>query len=62
MKLTVSDARTKLALFTATQIPKDSWSDKARTESQIQCAQKLLTLLRNRVEPPEAAATDTTPK
>ena len=62
MKLTVSDAKTKLALFTATQTPKDAWNDKARTESQIQCAQKLLTLFRNRVEPPEPAAPETSSK
>ena len=62
IKLTVSDARTRLTLFSATQTPKDAWKDRVRTESQIECAQKLLTLFHNRVEPPETTAPEPSPK
>jgi hypothetical protein len=58
IKLTVLDAKTKVALFSATEKPKDAWKEKVRTESRIECAQKLLAVLRNRVEPPETAAPD----
>jgi hypothetical protein len=62
IKLTVFDAKTKVALFSATEKPKNAWKERARTESQIECAQKLLTLLRNRVEPPETATPEPSPK
>jgi hypothetical protein len=62
IKLTVLDAKTKVALFSATERPKNAWKEKVRTESQIECAQKLLTLLHNRVEPPQTPATEPAPK
>jgi hypothetical protein len=62
IKLTVLDAKTKVALFSATEKPKDAWKEKARTESQIECAQKLLTLFHNRVEPPETTTPEPGPK
>jgi hypothetical protein len=54
IKLTVTDAKTKVVLYSVTERPKNAWKEKARTDSQIECAQKLLALLHNRVEPPEA--------
>jgi hypothetical protein len=55
IKLTVSDAKTGATLFSATERPKDAWKDKTRTESQIECTQKLFALFHNRVEPPQSA-------
>jgi hypothetical protein len=54
IKLTVLDAHTKVALFSATEKPKDSWHESVRTQSQIDCAQKLFHALRARVEPETA--------
>lgn len=63
IKLTVSDAKTKVVLFSAIERPKNAWKEKARTDSQIECAQKLLALLHNRVEPPDAPpAAEAAPK
>jgi hypothetical protein len=62
IKLTVFDAKTKVALFSATEKPKNAWKEKARTESQIECAQKLLTLFHNRVEPPETTTPEPSSK
>jgi hypothetical protein len=62
IKLTVLDAKTKVALFSASERPKNAWKEKARTESQIECAQKLLAALHNRVEPQENAQPDASPK
>jgi len=61
IKLTVFDAKTKVVLYSASERPKNAWKEKARTDSQIECAQKLLALLHNRVEPPKAEPTEPAP-
>ena len=53
IRLTVMDAKTKAMLFSDTQRPKNSWKEKNRTDNEIECAQKLFTSFKNRVEPPE---------
>jgi hypothetical protein len=54
VKLTVMDAKSKVLLFQASERPKNSWKERARTESQIECAQKLFDAFHNRVEPENA--------
>ena len=54
IRMTVLDAKTKVVLFAATEKPKNAWKERARTESQIECAQKLLAAFRNRIEPENA--------
>lgn len=62
IKLNVMDAKTKVLLFSATERPKNAWKENNRTESQIECAQKLLAAFHNRVEPPPPAETGTAPQ
>ena len=54
IRLTVMDSKTNAMLFMDTQRPKNSWKERARTDSEIECAQKLFTSFKNRVEPPAA--------
>jgi hypothetical protein len=54
IRLTVFDAKTKVVLFTASEKPKNAWKERARTDSQVECAQKLLAAFRNQVEPESA--------
>lgn len=62
IKMTVMDAKTRVVLFSATERPKNAWKEKARTDSQIECAQKLLTAFHNRVEPPTPAQPAASPE
>ena len=63
IRLTVMDSKTNAMLFMDTQRPKNSWKEKARTDNEIECAQKLFTSFKERVEPsapgaqPDAAPT-----
>ncbi len=65
IRLTAMDAKTNAMLFSETQRPKGSWKGSNRTQSEIDCAQKLFTSFKNRVEPeaaPAEAAPAATPK
>lgn len=56
IRLTAMDAKTNAMLFMDTQRPKGSWKESARTQNEIECAQKLFTSFKNRVEPPDTGA------
>jgi hypothetical protein len=56
IRLTAMDARTNAMLFMDTLRPKNSWKEANRTQNEIECAQKLFTSFKNRVEPPDAGA------
>jgi hypothetical protein len=50
--LTISDARTNLRLWTATERPKYAMRQKAREDNLVDAAQRLFSKLRDHVEPP----------
>jgi hypothetical protein len=55
IKLTVYDAKTHLALWTASERPKGGFKDKTREDNLVQASQKLLAKFRDRMEPPPPA-------
>jgi hypothetical protein len=61
IKVTVSDPRTKVALWSGIERPKNAWKEKNRQDSQVESARKLFTAFHDRVEPQDAAA-ESTPK
>jgi hypothetical protein len=50
--LTVSDARSNLRLFTATERPKLGMRQKTREDNLVEAAQRLFSKFRDRIEPP----------
>ena len=55
IKMVVSDARTHLTLWAASDQPKGGFRQRARDEHLLEAAQRLLTKFRERIEPPPAA-------
>jgi len=55
IKMVVSDARTHLTLWAASDQPKGGLRQRARDEHLVEAAQRLLTKFRERVEPPPPA-------
>ena len=56
IKMVVSDARTHLTLWTASEQPKGGFRQRAREDHLVEAAQHLLTKFRQRLEPPPPAA------
>jgi hypothetical protein len=56
IRLVVSDPRTHLALWTATEQPKGAFRQRAHDEHIIEAAQRLLAKFHDRLEPPPPAA------
>lgn len=56
IKMVVSDARTHLTLWAASENPKGGFRQRARDEHLVEAAQRLLTKFRERIEPPPPAA------
>jgi hypothetical protein len=56
IKMVVSDARTHLTLWAASEQPKGGFRQRARDEHLVEAAQRLITKFRERVEPPPPAA------
>jgi hypothetical protein len=52
IRVVVSDARTHLTLWSASDQPKGGFRQKARDEHLVEAAQRLMTQFRERVEPP----------
>jgi Ulp1 family protease len=55
IKMVVSDARTHLTLWAASDQPKGGFRQRARDEHLVEAAQRLITKFRERIEPPPAA-------
>ncbi|MGZ4811681.1 MAG: hypothetical protein ACXVZI_02850 [Terriglobales bacterium] len=55
IRMVVSDARTHLTLWTASEQPRGGFRQKARDEHLVEAAQHLLTKFRERLEPPPPA-------
>ncbi|MGA1998822.1 MAG: hypothetical protein ABSG52_02425 [Terriglobales bacterium] len=55
IKMVVSDARTHLTLWAASDQPKGGLRQRARDEHLVEAAQRLITKFRERIEPPPAA-------
>ena len=55
IKMVVSDARTHLTLWAASEQPKGGFRQRARDEHLVEAAQRLVTKFRERLEPPSAA-------
>jgi hypothetical protein len=51
VKMTVFDGHSKVALWSASEKPKNAWKERVRQESQVECARKLATAFHERVEP-----------
>ena len=56
IKMVVSDARTHLTLWAASENPKGGFRQRARDEHLVEAAQRLVTKFRERIEPPPPAA------
>jgi hypothetical protein len=56
IKMVVSDARTHLTLWAASDQPKGGFRQRARDEHLVEAAQRLVTKFRERIEPPPPAA------
>ena len=56
IKMIVSDARTHLTLWAASDQPKGGFRQRARDEHLVEAAQRLVTKFRERIEPPPPAA------
>jgi len=52
IKMVVSDARTHLTLWAASENPKGGFRQRARDEHLVEAAQRLITKFRERIEPP----------
>lgn len=52
IKMVVSDARTHLTLWAASENPKGAFRQRARDEHLVEAAQHLMTKFRERIEPP----------
>jgi len=55
IKMVVSDARTHLTLWAASENPKGGFRQRARDEHLVEAAQRLMTKFRERIEPPPPA-------
>jgi hypothetical protein len=55
IKMVVSDARTHLTLWAASEQPKGGFRQRVRDEHMVEAAQRLVTKFRERLEPPPAA-------
>jgi hypothetical protein len=55
IKMVVSDARTHLTLWAASDQPKGGFRQRARDEHLVEAAERLVTKFRERLEPPPAA-------